>query len=72
MEFQAHPSQNQATGAVDHEGGARFTHDSPLYATIQRWIAEGAIMRLICGEQCFEAYRACLWAHAHPVVYAAE
>lgn len=37
-----------------------------------RWIAEGAIMRLICGEQCFEAYRACLWAHAHPVVYAAE
>ncbi|MCC6697276.1 MAG: DUF1549 domain-containing protein [Candidatus Hydrogenedentes bacterium] len=32
----------KATGAVDHEGGARFTHDSPLYATIQRWIAEGA------------------------------
>jgi hypothetical protein len=37
-----------------------------------KFIAEGAIMRLICGEQCFEAYRAHLWAHAHPLVYAAE
>lgn len=37
-----------------------------------RFIAEGALMRLILGEQCFEAYRAHLWAHAHPVVYAAE
>ncbi|WP_377355159.1 iron-containing redox enzyme family protein [Phenylobacterium terrae] len=37
-----------------------------------RYIAEGAIMRLILGEQCFEAYRAHLWAHEHPVVYAAE
>lgn len=37
-----------------------------------RYIAEGAIMRLICGEQCFDAYRASLWAHSHPVVYAAE
>jgi hypothetical protein len=37
-----------------------------------RFIAEGALMRLICGEQCFETYRAHLWAHAHPVVYAAE
>ena len=37
-----------------------------------RYIAEGAIMRLVCGEQCFEAYRSYLWAHAHPVVYAAE
>ena len=37
-----------------------------------RYIAVGAIMRLICGEQCFETYRAHLWAHAHPVVYAAE
>ena len=37
-----------------------------------RFIAEGAMMRLACGEQCFEAYRAGLWAHAHPVVYAAE
>jgi len=27
-------------------------------------IAEGAIMRLLCGEQCFEAYRAILWAGA--------
>jgi hypothetical protein len=37
-----------------------------------RFIAEGAIMRLICGEQCFETYRAHLWAHTHPLVYAAE
>lgn len=37
-----------------------------------RFIAEGAVMRLICGEQCFETYRAHLWAHAHPLVYAAE
>ena len=37
-----------------------------------RSIAEGAIMRLICGEQCFDTYRAHLWAHVHPVVYAAE
>jgi len=37
-----------------------------------RHIAEGAIMRLILGEQCFESYRAHLWAHHHPVVYAAE
>jgi hypothetical protein len=37
-----------------------------------RWIAEGALMRLLCGEQCFEVYRAHLWAHTHPVVYAAE
>ncbi|MFC3069009.1 iron-containing redox enzyme family protein [Phenylobacterium soli] len=35
-------------------------------------IAEGALMRLICGEQCFEAYRAHLWAHADPVSFAAE
>jgi hypothetical protein len=27
-------------------------------------------MRLLCGEQCFETYRAHLWAHVHPVVYA--
>ena len=40
--------------------------------TRARYIAEGAIMRLICGEQCFEAYRAHLWAHHHPLVYAAE
>ncbi|PLR28694.1 hypothetical protein SGCZBJ_01720 [Caulobacter zeae] len=37
-----------------------------------RYIAEGAVMRLICGEQCFETYRAHLWAHARPLVYAAE
>ena len=37
-----------------------------------RYLAEGALMRLICGEQCFETYRAHLWVHTHPVVYAAE
>ncbi|MDG2520688.1 iron-containing redox enzyme family protein [Caulobacter segnis] len=37
-----------------------------------RFLAEGALMRLICGEQCFDTYRAHLWAHTHPVVYAAE
>jgi hypothetical protein len=37
-----------------------------------RYLAEGALMRLICGEQCFETYRAHLWVNAHPVVYAAE
>lgn len=37
-----------------------------------RLIAEGALMRLICGEQCFEAYRVHLWAHADPVTFAAE
>ncbi|HEX3887563.1 MAG TPA: iron-containing redox enzyme family protein [Phenylobacterium sp.] len=36
-----------------------------------RYIAEGALMRLICGEQCFAAYSAALLAHHHPVVYAA-
>jgi hypothetical protein len=35
-------------------------------------IAEGALMRLVCGEQCFEAYRIHLWAHADPVSFAAE
>lgn len=47
----------------------------PLVAedpTRARFLAEGAIMRLLCGEQCFETYRAHLWAHAHPMVYAAE
>ena len=29
-----------------------------------RFIAEGAVMRLLCGEQCFEVYRAHLWAGA--------
>lgn len=26
-----------------------------------RYLAEGALMRLICGERCFEAYRGYLW-----------
>lgn len=32
----------KATGQVDHEGGERFNPESALYATIHRWIAEGA------------------------------
>jgi len=35
-------------------------------------IAEVALMRLICGEQCFDAHRANLWADDRPVRYAAE
>jgi hypothetical protein len=37
-----------------------------------RFLAEGALMRLICGEQCFEAYSVSLLAHHHAIVYAAE
>ena len=37
-----------------------------------KFLAEGALMRLICGEQCFDAYRIHLWAHADPVSFAAE
>ena len=39
-----------------------------------RHIAEGALMRLTCGERCFDAYRAHLWAHAddRALRYAAE
>ncbi|MBX7255081.1 MAG: DUF1549 and DUF1553 domain-containing protein [Candidatus Hydrogenedentes bacterium] len=32
----------KATGQVDHTGGTRFTHESPLYKVIERWISEGA------------------------------
>ncbi|GMV93581.1 MAG: hypothetical protein AMXMBFR82_33590 [Candidatus Hydrogenedentota bacterium] len=32
----------KATGQVDHEGGERFEESSALYATIHRWIADGA------------------------------
>lgn len=31
-----------------------------------RWIAEGALMRLQCGADCFEAYRVHLWGKAAP------
>jgi hypothetical protein len=37
-----------------------------------RFIAEGAIMRLMCGEQCFEAYRSHLWGRDRRITYAAE
>jgi hypothetical protein len=55
--------------AWNAEAIAPLVRETPACA---RYIAEGAIMRLICGEQCFETYRAHLWAHAHPLVYAAE
>lgn len=59
---------------VEHSRAWNTEALAPLVAEDPRRalpIAEGAIMRLVCGEQCFEAYRAHLWAHA-PVVYAAE
>ncbi|CAN7237265.1 iron-containing redox enzyme family protein [Phenylobacterium sp. LjRoot219] len=55
--------------AWNAEALAPLVRETPACA---RFIAEGAMMRLICGEQCFEAYRSYLWAHAHPLVYAAE
>jgi hypothetical protein len=60
---------------VEHSRAWNAEAIEPLVAgnaACARYIAEGALMRLICGEQCFESYRAHLWAHAHPVVYAAE
>jgi len=58
----------QHSAAWNAEALAPLVADAPGCA---RYIAEGALMRLICGEQCFETYRAHLWAHAHPL-YAAE
>ncbi|WP_269716698.1 iron-containing redox enzyme family protein [Caulobacter sp. NIBR2454] len=55
--------------AWNAEALAPLVEENPACA---RFIAEGAVMRLICGEQCFDTYRAHLWAHVHPVVYAAE
>lgn len=37
-----------------------------------RSIAEGALMRLHCGHECFETYRAYLWAQSLPKLHAAE
>jgi hypothetical protein len=55
------------------EGRRRAAAELPdITPECARHIAEGAVMRLICGEQCFETYRAHLWAHAHDVMYAAE
>lgn len=31
------------------------------------WIAEGALMRLVCGARCFDAYRDYLWSGASAV-----
>lgn len=60
---------------VEHSRAWNAEALEPLVAenpACAKYIAEGALMRLVCGEQCFEAYRAALWAHAHPAVYAAE
>jgi hypothetical protein len=60
---------------IEHSRAWNAEALTPLVAenpACARYIAEGAIMRLVCGEQCFEAYRSYLWAHAHPLVYAAE
>lgn len=60
---------------VEHSRAWNAEALAPLVAedpACARYLAEGALMRLVCGEQCFEAYRSYLWAHAHPLVYAAE
>jgi hypothetical protein len=60
---------------IEHSAAWNAEALTPLVAetpSCARYLAEGALMRLICGEQCFETYRAHLWAHQHPVVYAAE
>jgi hypothetical protein len=34
------------------------------------YLAEGALIRLLCGQRCFEAYRAHLWAASAPRIIA--
>ena len=51
---------------VEHSRAWNAEALAPLVAETPesaRCLAEGALMRLTCGEQCFEAYRAHLWAH---------
>ena len=67
--FEALRAEGEAEG---HRHMTRLAVEVGETPECARHIAEGAVMRLICGEQCFEAYRAYLWAHAHPLVYAAE
>lgn len=55
--------------AWNAEALAPLVSETPACAPL---IAEGALMRLICGEQCFDAYRAHLWAQAPRMLYAAE
>lgn len=45
--------------AWDEEALKPLVSEDPARATA---IAEGALMRLICGARCFERYRAALWA----------
>jgi hypothetical protein len=68
--FQLHAQLDvEHSHAWNAEALAPLVEADPACAPL---IAEGAIMRLVCGEQCFETYRAHLWAHHHPLVYAAE
>ena len=62
--------------AIDIEHSAAWNAEALIPLVTEspecaRYLAEGAIMRLICGEQCFEAYSAALLAHHHALVYAA-
>jgi len=61
---------------VEHSRAWNAEAIAPLVAEAPesaRHLAEGALMRLICGAQCFEAYRAHLWAHTDaPFLHAAE
>jgi heme oxygenase-like protein len=62
--------------AIDIEHSAAWNAEALLPLVTEtpacaRYLAEGALMRLICGEQCFEAYSAALLAHHHALVYAA-
>ena len=68
--FQLHAQLDiEHSKAWNAEALAPLVAETPASA---RFIAEGALMRLICGEQCFDAYRVHLWAHADPVSFAAE
>lgn len=54
--------------AWNAEALAPLVSETPECAPL---IAEGALMRLLCGEQCFETYRAHLWVSAS-MLHAAE
>jgi hypothetical protein len=48
----------QHSQAWNQEALRPLVRDNPDCAPL---LAEGALMRLICGQRCFEAYRAALW-----------
>jgi hypothetical protein len=53
--------------AWNQEALGSLVRDNPDCAPL---LAEGAMMRLICGQRCFETYRAHLWGR--PAILAAE